>query len=388
MNSYSKAGMATICATATLFTGVSFAAQTDKPGFHPSLSAYYISDNNIYRQATSKISDDILTVSPELLLIKASGKHRFTAKYNGNYASYSSNTSENYTDHFVSLDGMFDFSRKFKANLQVNLDQDHESRGSAGFDPATPTEKQNTWSENRLLGGFTFGRRSAKAQFEMDVTSADRDYTNNAQDARDRKSNGLSARVFYNTGPKSSVFIEAKQNTIDYINPAARNLDSKEEYMHLGFRWDIANKTTGTLKFGSFSKKFDSAAETDGTGSSYEASILWKPKTYSHVTLTLLQAPQESTTTDSYYTSSLMSVDWKHNLSSKLAFDLNLSSGTDDYSGTRKDTLTNASVGLSYKIRRSFELGLNLSSKTRDSSLDSADFDDGVYMLTAKWIKQ
>lgn len=388
MNNVNKVGIAATSVAAIFFSGISTAEEKAKPGFHPSVSATYISDDNIYRQASSKVSDGILTVSPELLFVKAKGKHRFTTQYNGDYASYGKKSSENYSDHFLKFGGLFDFSRKFQANLDLNYSLDHESRDSAGYNPATPDAKQNTFTENGILAGFTYGRRTAKAQFEMDVTTNNLDYTNNSQDSRDRKSNALSARVFYNIGAKSSVFIEAKQNTIDYVTAGARNLDNKEAFTHLGFRWDVSNKTTGELKFGSFTKKFDSAAETDGSGSSYKASILWKPKTYSHVTLAFSQAPQESVTVDSFYLSSLMSVNWQHNFSSKLGLEMGLSSGTDEYSSTRKDTVNNLRLSVIYKLRRRVELGANYTNSKRDSNLAAADFNNGTIMFTAKWIKR
>ena len=381
-----KTGIAITCVVVASFSSVSYAQLADKPGFYSSLSVIYTSDDNIFRQASSKVSDSILSLAPELLFIKGFGKHKFTAEYLGDYASYGKNTSENYADHFVNFDMLFDLSRKLNIDLQANYSQGHEPRGSSGAVQNSSAEI-NKLEQSRVFSSFTYGRKTAKAQVELDVEIANTKFTNNNQSFRDRKMTTVSARVFYNIGNKPAVFAEIKQNGLDYLNPGTRDRDSKENFYHAGLRWDASNKITGSLKVGSFDKKFSSGTETNGSGTSYEGSILWKPKTYSHFTLGLSRTPQEATTADSFYTSSTASVDWKHDFNSKLALNMNVSSGTDEYSGTRKDQLLNAGLGFSYKFRRWMNVGLDYKYSKRDSTDNTADFTDNLIMLTATFSK-
>ena len=374
-----KTGIAVVYAGTVLFSTASYAQQKDKPGVFPTIAISYASDDNVFRQATSKIEDDIITFAPELLLVKAFGKHRMILDYKGEFASYSENTTEDYNDHFVNFDFLFDLSRKFNINLKADYNRVHETRESSGITNTI----LNEWTESHLFTGFAYGRRTAKAQLELDFAFNNLAFTNNNQDFRDHEDNTVSARVFYNFSKKSSVFVEAKQKTLDYVNPAARNLDSTENFYHLGFRWDVTGKTTGELKLGTFEKDFDSAVETDGDGSSYVASILWKPKSYSHVTFEFSRSPQEIASVDSFYISSLFSLDWEHSFSSKVALNLNLSSGIDEYSGTREDSLSDASLGLNYKFSRMVEMGLKYTSSERDSNFNAADYSYSIIMLTA-----
>ncbi len=383
---YNKAGTAVACAAAVLFSSSSFAQLADKPGFYSALSVSYTSDDNIFRQASTKTSDGILALAPELLFIKGFGKHKFSAEYIGDYASYAKNTAENYADHFVNFDLLFDLSRKFKVDLQANYSQSHEPRGSSGA-VQNSSLAQNKLEDSRIFSSFTYGRKTAKAQVELDAAIVNTKYTNNNQSFRDRKMTTVSARVFYNLGNETALFAEIKQNDLDYLNSVARNRDSKENFYHVGLRWDASNKTSGTLKLGSYEKKFSSATETNGKGTSYEASILWEPKTYSHLTLGLSRLPQEASTADSFYTSSTASIDWKHDFNKKLTFNMNLSNGTDDYSGTRKDKLLTAGLGLSYKFRRWIDVGLDYTNSTRDSTDNTADYTNNLIMLKAKFSK-
>ena len=384
MKDYNKAGKAVVCMTAVIFSSVSYAKQeVDKPGFYASVSAIYTSEDNVFRQPTIEISDSALTLSPELLFIKTFGKHQFTAEYVGEFASYDKRSTENYADHFLSLDALYDLSRKFNVELQASYRKGHESRATSGI----VFTDINEWAENRVFAGFAYGRKTAKALLEFDVALSDLEYTNNNQSFRDRETTAMSARVFFNLGSKTSIFAELKRNTYNYVNPAVQNLDSVEQFYHLGVRWEATNKTTGTFKVGSFDKDFDSAVETDGDDISYEATILWKPKTYSHFTLGLSSEPKETTTTDSFYIRSVISLNWDHSFNSRLSLNMNLKEGEDDFTGTRKDDISNAGIGVKYKFRRWMEVGLNYTTEKRDSTVNTADYTNNSLMLTAKWLK-
>lgn len=376
MKTSNKAGMAIVCASTLAFSSFSFAAET---GFTASAAISHTSDDNVFRDAANT-SDTIFTVSPDLLFTKAFGKHQLSAGYKGAYATYDKNTKENFDDHTVNLDLLLDLSTKFKVDLKSEFAKAHESRGTSASAAANTADEVTMLDKNTLFAGFTIGRDSSKAQVELDYSVIDTKYTNNSQSTRDRKDNTASARVFYNVSDKTRLFAEAQQNNFDYINS---NSDSTEILYHLGLRWDIAGKTTGELKVGTFDKKFDSSAFADEDGTSYLASVLWSPMSYSNFTFSLSSAPQEATTGDSFYTASYASVNWLHDFNSKFALAVDYSDGTDDYSGTRKDKIKSAGLGMNYKFRNWLDLGLKYTNSKRDSSAANSDYTDNLVMFTA-----
>ena len=382
--------MAVVCMGTVLISPISFAKQeVDKPGFYASVSANYSSDDNIFRQATAEKSDDITSIAPELLFIKTFGKHQFTAEYLGNYAKYDTSSTEDYTDHFVNLDLLLDLTRKFNINLQANYNKGHEGRGEAGVAAAAISTDINEWDEKRLFAGFTYGRQTAKAQFELDIASTEIEYTNNNQSPRDRGNQIASLRGFYSIGNKTALFVEAKQNTVDYDQTAASDRDSTESFYHIGLRWDASYKTTGEVKVGSFDKDFDQVSRKDGDGTSYEALITWQPKTYSEFILGFSRSPQESAIAADFYTSRLISLDWSHDFNSKLALNMYVSDGLDEYAeSTREDKLTNAGFGFSYEFRRWLDVGLNYNYSKRDSTDNTADYTDNLVLLSVTFSKQ
>lgn len=387
MNYSNQAGMAFVLAGAALFTSVSYAQQqVDKPGFYGTVGISYATDDNVFRQATSKVSDSITTVTPELLFLKEIGKHQFTAEYIGQYASYNKSTGEDYSDHIVNADLFLDLTQKFNINLQANYIEGHESRGASGV-ASSATLDVNKLKENRIFTGFSYGRNVAKAQVELDMEAKDLKYTNNDQEYRDRTTNAVAARALYNVSNKTKVFAEVKQNTIDYSNETATsfvNKDSTENFYYAGLRWDASYKTTGELRVGSYDKNFDSTTQTDGSGSSYEASIFWEPRTYSRFTVALSRVPQEAATAESFYVSNLVSVNWDHYFNDKLGLNVNVTDGKDEYTGDREDKLSTAGLGLNYKFRRWLEFDLDYTYSDRDSTDNTADFTDNLFMFTAK----
>ena len=388
MNKMNKSVISIAITSAMLgSSGVGYAQvvqNLDKPGLYASVRAAVVDDDNILRQdekTTALKSDTITIVAPDVAYAVFMGKHRLLAQYVGNYGSYSDYSNEDYTDHSLNAELFLDLDPKFNIDLLAGQTQGHESRGASGT--GTVSTKPNEFDDTFAFAQLTYGRRIAKAQVQLDVETRELDFTNNNQDARDRDIATVSGRVFYNLGPKTSAFLELTQKDIDYVQ-ASSTLDSTEQYVHIGARWEATAKTTGELKFGTYDKDFDSASRTDTDGTSLVANITWSPRTYSHLTLTALNRPNETATGDDSYTASYYTLAWQHGINDKLGLNANVRTGTDDYEGgTRKDDLLNYGVGVSYDFKRWLSVGLNYDYSERDSNVAGSDFEANVYTLSA-----
>lgn len=374
---YSKqAWMAIVCSSTVLFSSACFAAEQ---GFTASVKAAHTSDDNVFREVNGS-SDTFYTISPDLQYTKTFGKHDVLLGYRGAYATYDKNTKEDYTDHFVNLDVLFDLSKQLNVNFIADYSNEHESRGQSGVASSAALDI-TTLNKNSVFAGITFGGTDAKMQVELDYTVVNTDYTNNAQDFRDRRDDTISTRLFYKVGADTRAFVEAKQNNFDYLNST---LDSTEQLYRAGLRWEATAKTTGEVKVGTYDKNFDSAAQTDGSGTSYEAYLTWSPKTYSIVNLSLSRLPQESAVGGSFYTADAMSVNWAHEFNTKVAVNLDANQTTDDYAaGGRKDKTTTAGLGVDYKFRRWLDFGLKYTNSKRTSNAAANEFTDNTVMVSA-----
>ena len=353
--------------------------------FSPSLGLSYEYEDNIFRQEINEQSDVIYAVTPELDFRWFLGKHRLAANYMGEFAFYRDNSNEDFDNHSVNADLLLDLTPKLNVDLQANYKRAYEPRDSSGIAPGVVTSKPNRWKESRVFSEFTYGRRIAKAEFQLGLDGRELRYTNNAQEFRDRDTNTISGRFFYKVAPKTSALIEAIYRDIDYVTSVPRDLDSTENIYHLGLRWEATGKTQGEIKVGWFDKDFDSVSETDEDGLSVVGNVIWEPQTYSRLTFTALRQVNETATVDSSYTSSNLSVSWEHDFSSRVTLNANAGQGTDDYTGAREDDLTKFGVGVDYKFRPWVSFGLSYSYAERDSNVVNASYDSNVYMLTAKF---
>lgn len=361
------------------------APDSERTGFSPSVQLAYQNDDNIFRQENNEERDGIATIAPDLGWRWNFGKQQLSLQYVGLYAEYDTNDNENYDDHAINADLFFDLTPKFNIDLQANYELGHESRGSSGLVAGITSAVPNEWRAKRLFSQFTYGRRAASAQLQLDLEAKTLRYTNNSQGFRDRNTDTVTGRFFYRLGPKTTAIFEATYRDIDYISSAAvRNLDSEERLVRLGLRWEATYKTTGELKIGRFKKTFDSPTEEDISGTSIEAVAIWEPLTYSRVTFTALREPNEAATADSSYVSSTLTADWQHDFSSRTTFNANISDRTDNYSGTRKDDLFNVGLGIDYKLKRWLNIGASYRYSERDSNVVNASYDDNIFMFNVE----
>lgn len=348
--------------------------------FFATAGVAYSDDDNIFRQETGEISDNITTISLGLGAEWLLGKHSLSAQYDGQFAYYDKNSNEDYKDHSLGADLFLDLTPKFKLDLQANADRGHEDRGSAGVASGVSSVPNET-EEDRLFAGLSYGRRSAKAQVELDLEARDLRYTNNNEQDRDRDIDTVAGRIFFNLAAKTSLFIEALNRDIDYLNPGSRNRDSTERNYSLGIDWEATRKTTGRIKIGRLEKDFESASETDDDFRSVDANVVWEPQTYSQVTFGASRQASETSTTDSFITGSLVYADWEHGFNQRLRFNANIREGKDDYSGTREDDLSSIRLGLKYRFGI-VDVGVSYAYSERKSNEADASFEDNIYMLS------
>ena len=141
------------------------------------------------------------------------------------------------------------------------------------------------------------------------------------------------------------------------------------------------------MKFGTYDKDFDKNAATrpDKDGTSLVANITWSPRTYSHVTLTAVNQPNETANGDNFYTSNYYTLAWQHGFNDKVSLNANVLSGSDEYEGSsnRKDDLLNYGVGVKYAFQRWLDVALNYDYAERDSNQANSDFEANIVSLSA-----
>lgn len=350
------------------------------PGFYPNVEVDLMYDDNVLRTQAATRGSMIGKIKPQLLWTgKLDGATEVNLGYQGEYANYFDEPTEDYDDHMFGGDITFQMSQLLSLSLGANYRFAHETRdASTSILGASPNE----WEQWAIAGEAIYGRRTQTMQIGARVEHADRSFTNNAQSVRDYESDSLTLAVYYNLGPRTQLLVEPSVTEFTYPNSAQ---DNSVQKILAGVTWTATAKTTGKFKIGYEQKDFDSAAFADESGLSLDTEIIWLPKTYSRVTFRASRSLADSSLAGtSSYATSKTSADWAHDLTALTQLQVGAAYLEDDYGVLRKDETYNVYVGLSHALKRWLTVGARYDFTTRDSSAVGADYDSNVFTLGLK----
>lgn len=358
------------------------------PGFYPNIGSDLFYDDNLLRTETAKQDSFGLRLTPEALWVQTRGKHLFRAGYQGDYAWHEALGSEDYYDHFLGADANLDISPKLDLNLLGSFRRDHEPRGDAGTINLAP--EPNRWEEWIAAATVVYGRRIAKAQVSGALEYRNRDYTNNTQFARDHDDLESTLTVYYNVGSKTHIVIEPSYVDIRYPNS---DRDNKVTRLLAGLTWGFTAKTTGEVKLGWVEKDYVLPIFPDDSGLGIDATLTWRPKSYSVVVAKVSRDIYDSNAgvdtlagaLTTSFEAAVFSLDWKHGLTRLTDLESGLRYEKDDYNTGRNDTLWGVYLGASHQFLRTVELSARYEFSTRDTSEPTiSDYDDNRVVLGVK----
>ncbi|NOY73873.1 MAG: outer membrane beta-barrel protein [Gammaproteobacteria bacterium] len=359
------------------------------PGFYGDLAISATQNDNIFRDETNEVDDQIFTLEPNLNYRNLFSKHSLDIGYQGAYGFYLDNDDENFDDHNVDAVLALDLTEKIDVNLEGGYRWSHDLRGASRARLETSI-KPDTWEESRLFAGALYGRRTNQGQFEFSVEAKGLDYTNNQQEVRDRDQLNFSGTFYYNVTGKTSWLFEARLTDIDYvntsINPLAVNLDSQEQRYFVGARWEATELTRGEIRLGYVNKDLDQANLDDFNGVGVEGELEWTPLATDLFVFSLIRTPRESiaveAATASYFVMTRIGATWYHSLTSLWSLYAGAHAQEDDYSDNRKDDLLFFNLGTNYSLSERISLSGRYTYRERDSNISNADYKTNELMIT------
>lgn len=336
-------------------------------------------DDNIYSTETDTVDSVITVINPSVQVLLEKGLDVYSLNYAVKQGLYEQDSADNYTDHDLSAQAKLDFNIRNRLELLARYLKTHEERGSGLNQGAAATTNPEPveYHENTLSAKYSFGGLEAKGRIEVAGQLVDREYDNfRAQtEGKDRKTLSTSATFYYRVMPKTSLLFEVNYEDIDY-DLAAITLDSVETEYLLGATWDATAKTTGIIKVGYAEKDFDSAAREDDDGLSWELSMQWAPKTYSVVSFVTSKEEEETDGTGNYIDTTSWSLNWQHDWTDRVVSRASYGQSDSDYvNSSRKDESTNYGLGVTFKMHRWLDLGLDYNYSDRDSNIADTDYD-------------
>src|SRR2546421_955592 len=362
-----------------------------------SLAIEALDDSNIFQSSTDVQSSQIWTLAPRLLLRFEPARSRLEFGYKGDYGWYDKSSRDDYADHALQAGAYLLMGERSGLDLVASYDETHENRGtglSVGIDPASGAFPQDPdrYTDGQYLARYTYGVSHTRAFVVLEASREKFAYRNNLPLTQpfDRDESYGQATFGVRLRPKTSLELSVQARDITYDHPRASglNLDSREYRYLLGVVWETTAVTTGSVRVGGVTKKFDDPALPDYSAPNWEVAIRWSPRTYSHFTLSTKRYLAEPVDLSGDATdSAVYSLSWTHGWSSRLASKLALSRLYWTYrfvAGERKDRSPLYRLALTYKMRwwLRWEAGLDLDA--RDSPIASYNYKENIARLGAR----
>ena len=349
-------------------------------GISASLTAGIGYDDNVFRTERDTKDDSFWVVQPRVYLNGLAGKHSYVLGYEGDWATYTEYSSEDFDDHRIFGDATLDVSRKVDVQLGAQYWWGHDPRGSLGNRILVPGDL-DTWQEYGLEGSVVIGREITRAQIVPSVELSGRRYTNNNQSIRDYDRQDYRLRGRYRFTDRLYGLAEGGYAVINHLD-ASNLLDRTETDILAGVGWQATAKTSGEAMFGILNRDFeDDPFKGSTTSPTWNIRIHWMPKPYSKVTLFTQRSSEENAGGVGSFLADTYGVLWRHAFSERLELDTGFDFTVAEYDSPREDKYYGFDIRLTYGLTRWLDVSGVYRYLGRQSNIPGLDYDDNAVLL-------
>lgn len=354
----------------------------DSPFFAiPYLGAGLGYDDNLFFTPSNEKDSYLWVLGPG---VRVDGRDRnkvIQLSWQNQIGRYTSSPDDNYVDNTARA--QFDMAFDAHNFLRVGYDfiLAHEPRGSTDRPFGGRPDR---YRQAGPVFTYALGAPGAKGRIELYYSDPIRHYLNNRDftTASDRNVPEYGGAFYFRVGPRTYVMAEARQTDVRYEEPGSP-LTADERRYYAGITWEATAATTGTIKVGQLRRDPQNTDEPTFTGTSWEGLISWAPRSYSKFDLYSARQTNESTGLGNFILTSIAGLAWTHGWSSFITTSIDARYQKDDYKGfDRTDKYKVLGLRAGYKFRRWLTVGAEYTHTTRDSNIDTFEYDRNLYLIT------
>lgn len=316
------------------------------------------------------------------ILKRYPGTYQSYFMYKGDYEYYARGMSENFLNHNIQAGVQYNFKGGLTLDAVDQFLRTHNSRGTGLF---FTLDKYYANLFNTSLSYETAGR----FKLRLDYSNYYLHYSDDFNAFRNRSDNSASAYVFYQTGTKTSLFVQYEYVDVSYKEDILS--DSKEHHFFGGMMWKITEKSKGLFKAGYGTKNFSDPLIKNHSDLYLEAQIehAFTPKTTLKITAKK-RTDESDIELNQFMVMNSIKAEYLQWLRSKIAFAVNLEYMRNIYDGTltidnvtkgRKDSIYSAAVALRLEARKWLKFDLAYIYTKRNSNFDDFDYKNNTIML-------
>ncbi|MFK8015909.1 MAG: outer membrane beta-barrel protein, partial [Gammaproteobacteria bacterium] len=357
--------------------------------FAVNLGASIAHDSNIFDTRVNEFESAIGTLRPSMLLATAPSTRRFALLYEGEYAHFFNDSSNDYDDHSLSGVARLKFGSRGRLDLAAATAQGHRGRGNdqtGGLDPTSPLfpAQPDQFDHHKWRARFRYGADGNRGRLRFEAGGDQREHTNNFTRTRpfDYDTVFASAGLSLQFHQRTAVVFDAVLTDIgfDTLAPNGASRDGRDWRFLVGLTWAATAKTVGSVRVGVQERRFDNSAAPDATNPSWEIDVRWSPREDSFVDFQTARINQETfdegTFIDNIESRIAWTHTWRRDWQSVLRWSL---SQMDFINGERNQDLTRLYVGVRKPQGRLLTWEAGYEWRSSDSDLDRSAFEGNMF---------
>jgi hypothetical protein len=336
-------------------------------------------NDNVALTRTNKISSVVYTLSPSFAVGLEGSLARYYFMYRGNYGRYISSSTDNYEEHDFVLSAANSWTTRFRSLFTYEHLRGHNPRGTI-----VGSSTSERWILRSLRGAVSYGAEGAQGRIEVDAALNQLRIRDNPATTAPREydSAEIGGTFFYRIAPKTRALVQVRRSDVNH--DADRTLDNIEMQYFGGLAWEALPTLEGSVRLGYMTKDFSAPQREDFSGPSYEALLLWAPRTYSTFELLarrMFAEPHEPGST--FVVNNVGSLSWNHVWPRAVRSTATYTIGRVEHEGIdRTDTYQGVSIKVSYGLRRWLRAGVEYRHDLRDSTPSALDYRRNLTFIT------
>ncbi len=348
-------------------------------GFFPSLTIGISTHSNPRKESgepATNQSDFVISIIPELAYRGAiNNRHPYELSVSTAVDSFDDFSNLDSTSRLYRAAVNLDISEIIQADLYASRAESNDPRGATATRILEPTSENDEYERNTYGGRLTIGRRSNTFQLSLDAEKRDIDFTNNNQDHRDREDATVGIGLYWNVGPRTSLFIRSQVTDIDYLAPIQNGFDSEETKNTIGLGWDPTYNTSFLFEIGKLEKDLSDPTFVDFDDTTYTAKLNWAISSNTTFAVYGSRTTEETTEFQApFIDSELVGFNLAHSFTDRFRGDLFYNLIEDDLVGVRQDEITDFGIGAFYSAFRWLTVGVNWKESERTSTDPAAEY--------------
>ena len=359
----------------------------------PSVELSVEDNDNIYLQPDeTKESSTVTRLSPAIAVAADLGQTQLALGFAAEKGVYSADEDDNYTDTRINVGADFEMTSRHALALSAQVNSLHDARGAGTTEGSAALEIKDPdeYDENIWDAAFTYGSSNALLNMTFGLNRYEKEYQNNlnvaATDNRDHVKTTLSVDTAIYMSDRSNFLIDLSTADIDYNeeNSITEGREGSLTKALVGASYDVTGKLNASAKVGVAKRDFDESDVDSDTTASWEASVIWTPRTYSTITVFTSQSSNETANVGNYIDTNYSMISWEHELSEFFSLTADASLINDKYyneSDDREDDTISYGLKGTYAPTTSLDVYGSLKQAERDSSVDGLDYDQQVVTL-------